>query len=51
MNEQNQVPQVKAPEWIDHPLVGRYIYRVRANDWMAETPVRGLDYPINISAE
>ncbi|MFZ6643141.1 hypothetical protein ACO0LL_25705 [Undibacterium sp. TC4M20W] len=42
MNEQNEVQQVKVPEWIDHPLVGQYIYRVRANDLVADTPCAAL---------
>ncbi|MFZ6875952.1 hypothetical protein ACO0LF_28150 [Undibacterium sp. Di27W] len=50
MNEQNQVPQAKGPEWINHPLVGQYMYRAKHNDWVAKAPVHGVDYSVSLNA-
>ncbi|MFZ6643142.1 hypothetical protein ACO0LL_25710 [Undibacterium sp. TC4M20W] len=51
MNEKKQVPQAKEPEWISHPLVGQYKYRVEQNSWIAKAPVRGIDYSVSLNAK
>ncbi|MBC3908037.1 hypothetical protein [Undibacterium umbellatum] len=51
MNEKNQVQQASELEWINHPLVGQYRYRVEQNSWIAKAPVHGIDYSVSLNAK
>ncbi|MES2041602.1 MAG: hypothetical protein V4495_27610 [Pseudomonadota bacterium] len=49
-NQKNLEPSYWNPELISHPLVGHFRRR-SLGDWNAHTTVRGVDYPVRITAE